>query len=338
MILILLPFILLADIAFPRPHCHRLCTLAINIIEADLGGCDRNEIPERWYRYNVELAQLLGAIKCVTLLQHLLPRWEHQVLRKSGTRTLGGLDPALVGMDVQTKAPMPGILAAINEARVHAVGGWVGEEDPVEPALVPPAAVVDVALTGVGVADAQGPGDRLGFVLVAVGAEGTVGKVLAVRIALGELDAKIGQDAIAEDVDSMLVGNEGDESVKSEGVRCPLTSWVVWTDVESAGSAGVGSVCKLSEDLRLRILIGSNRNTIPPSSTTTRHGVLGIAIEDSCVEQTDEISAALESLGVVVKGLVIVEQSIRLALAHLMLEFFGGLQKLQGQMKKLVQL
>ena len=119
-----------------------------------MGGCDRNEIPERRNRHNVELAQLLGAIKCVTLLQHLLPRWEHQVLRKSGTRALGGLDPALVRINFEAEAPMPGVDAAVTEARIHTVGGRVGEQNPVEPALVPPAAMVDVTLAGVGISDA----------------------------------------------------------------------------------------------------------------------------------------------------------------------------------------
>ena len=129
---------------------------------------------------------------------------------------LGGLDPALVLMNLETKAPMSGVDAAVDEARIHAVGGWMGKENAVEPALVPSTAVVHVALAGVGISDAQGPGDRGGFVIVA---EGTVGKVMAVLVALGELDAKVGKDAVTEDVDFVVVGNEGDESVEGEGVR-----------------------------------------------------------------------------------------------------------------------
>ena len=63
---------------------------------------------------------------------------------------------------------------------------------------------------------------------------------------------------------------------------------------------------------------------------------MGITVEDSCVEQTDEISAALESLGVVVKGLVIVEKSLRRALAHLVSKLLGGLCALQYQMRNIV--
>ena len=138
----------------------------------------------------------------------------------------------------------------------------MGKENAVEPALVPSTAVVHVALARVGIPDAQGPGDHAGFV---VAAEGAVGKVMVVLIALGELDAKIGKDAVTEDVDFVVVGNESHESVELEGVICSLTSRVVWADIESAGIFGIGSVRKLSEDLRLRILDRSNWNTIPPS-------------------------------------------------------------------------
>ena len=97
---------------------------------------------------------------------------------------------------------------------------------------------------------------------------------MAVLVALGELDAKIGKDAVAKDVDFVVVGNEGDESVEGESVTCALTSRVVWADIESARFFGMGSVRNLSEDLRLSTLDRSNWNTIPPSYTTSRHGEL----------------------------------------------------------------
>mmetsp|Transcript_3991 Transcript_3991/g.11345 ORF Transcript_3991/g.11345 Transcript_3991/m.11345 type:complete len:200 (+) Transcript_3991:602-1201(+) len=199
---------------------------------------------------------------------------------------------------------MPGIFAAFDEARIHTVGGGVAEENPVEPSLVPPTAMVDVALVGVGVADAQGPGYGIGFALVG---EGAVRKVLVVLVALSELDTKVRKDAITEDVDAALVGNKGNESVEFEDVRCLLTSRVVWTDVECAGFVDLGSVRKFTHDLRLPILGRSNWNATPPSFTTFRPGVLGIAIKDSCVEQTDEISASFQNLRVTVECLVVIE-------------------------------
>ena len=136
-------------------------------------------------------------------------------------------------------------------------------------------------------------------------AEGAVGKVLAVRIALLELDAEVGKDAFAEDVDTIMVGNEGDKSVELEGVSFPLTSRVIWLDLECAGMVFFGLVSKFSHDLRLSI--DSNRNAMPSSISVTWHGVLGVAIKNSCIEEADEISAALESLLVTFESLVVIE-------------------------------
>ena len=43
--------------------------------------------------------------------------------------------------------------------------------------------------------------------------------MLTVRVTLVELDTKVRKDTVAKDVDAIIVGNEGDESVELEGVR-----------------------------------------------------------------------------------------------------------------------
>jgi len=119
---------------------------------------------------------------------------------------------------------------------------------------------------------------------------------LAVRIALLELDAEVGQDAFAEDVDAMVVGNEGDESVESERLTSPRR--VGWRHIESAGFANMGRVSNLSEDLRLSI--DGNRNAML--------GTFGIAIKDTGVKEANQISASFQNLLVTVERLVVIEK------------------------------